>query len=90
VASPLKGDTAWRAGDRRQAPRLTWPVGPGSPRRLITGGTRGLGRGLDNAKPCAAESTVSAQAREPPSTGCTKQELVYARTSAAPVVIGTG
>jgi hypothetical protein len=33
---------------------------------LITGGTRGLGRGLDNAKPCAAESTVSAQARELP------------------------
>jgi hypothetical protein len=47
-------------------------------------------QGLDNAKPCAGESTVSARAREPPSTGCTKQELVYARTSAAPVVIGTG
>ena len=58
--------------------------------RIEASGGQASNQGLDNVKRCAVESTVSAQAREPPSTGCTKQALVYARISAAPVVIGTG
>jgi len=72
-------ELAWASQRRTRAVTTQAPAGqlpdPGRP---------------TDAKPCAAESAVSAGAREPLPTGCTQQELVCARTSAAPVVIGTG